>query len=105
MITRSTTRNKKRYRSNIVVGGDIAFSYPVDPNTEVYLPNLEKMKGTLEVVKKLGNDWTLVFTREDNYGKGMGIQINGNRVSISTLDGQRLKLDIGIKYKTSIHVS
>jgi hypothetical protein len=95
MMTRSSTRDKRKYRSNVVMGGDIAFSYPYDPNSESYAQNLEKMKETLDVVKAMNQDWTLVFTKESNFGKDKGIVIKGSKVIITALDGQVLKLDVG----------
>jgi sugar phosphate isomerase/epimerase len=92
-------RKKFAERTSIVVGGDIAFSYPFDPDTQVYMKNLEKMKETLDAVKRMSLDWVLIFTKEANFGRDKGIQIKGSKVKVSTLDGEFLELDLGIIIK------
>ena len=85
---------KRRDKTQVMLSGDISFSYPFDPAVFDPNPHLVKFQDTIEALKQVP-DWALIFTRENNFGKNKGIQIVGNRVKIQTIDGDFLQYDLG----------
>ena len=98
----------------LLMSGDISFSYKYDPAdpvikqyiTEFYasLQTLQRPDWAHQHSKKLigfestpvyeGSDWVMIFSRENNFGKGKGIFINAGKVHVKTIENELLEFDI-----------
>lgn len=92
-MTRATDMLDVKYRkqNQLVMSGDISFSYPFSRLAAKKLAD-EKFHTTLNPLK--GNkDWALIFSRENNFGKGKGVWIQEDKVHIRGINGEVYEYD------------
>ena len=100
----------------LLMSGDISFSYPYDPKDPVILQYKSTFYEQLENFHKpdavgkqtsilQSNDWVVIFSRENNFGHGKGIMIKGKVVHVKSIDGEKLEFDIEkVVFASSSHL-
>lgn len=99
---------------NLLMSGDISFSYKYDPADPVIKNYISLFYSRLQTLRKPdwahqhsesvigfestpvyeGSDWVMIFSRENNFGKSKGIFIADNKVHVKTIENVQLEFDI-----------
>ncbi len=70
----------------LMLSGDLSFSYSaIEEDVNTHKKKFQEQLGTL-----LDRKWTLIFSRENNFGPQKGIMIENNVVKITKIDGSKL---------------
>ena len=86
---------KKTFK--LILSGDISFSYLEDGKYEPP-SNLQqtypKIYQAVESVKEYGDDWVLVFSRENNFGGQLSVHIRNRKLNVRTIDNKIMSFDL-----------
>lgn len=70
----------------LMLSGDLSFSYTaIEEEVNNHKKKFQEQLGTL-----LDKKWTLIFSRENNFGPQKGIMIENNVVKVTKIDGSKL---------------
>ena len=81
----------------LILSGDISFSYLEDgryePPSDVE-KTFPKIYEAVEAVKEHGDDWVLVFSRENNFGGKLSVHIKNRKLNVRTIDDKIISFDL-----------
>ena len=82
---------------DLLLSGDMSFSYldgPYVPPVDVPTLYPQIFSAISQFKETAANDWVLIFSRENNFGPGLGVNIIGKKVYVTTSSSEKQTYDL-----------